>query len=59
MRQLDAREIYLLVYGPDGLGAHWKLRALRQEIKRWPEIQEIWDMKHPNKKEEEEEGDKL
>ena len=41
MRQLEAREIYLLLYGPDSLASSWRLRSLRKELKDDPEIKAI------------------
>jgi hypothetical protein len=52
MRQLEPREVYLLLYGADALGAHWKLRALRKELMADPEIQAIWRERNPGKGEE-------
>ena len=49
MRQLEPREVYLLLYGPDGLGAHWKLRALRKELMADPEIVAIRERKQKPK----------
>ena len=41
MRQLEPREIYLLLYGPDSLASSWRLRSLRKELKDDPEIKAI------------------
>ena len=50
MRQLEPREVYLLLYGPDGLGAHWKLRALRKELMADPEIVAIREQRQRARK---------
>ena len=38
MRELDARELDLLANGANSLASSWRLRQLRNEIRRDPDV---------------------
>ena len=40
-RTLDARDVDLLVNGPNSLASSWRLRQLRNQLNRDPEIIEV------------------